>query len=90
MALLCVWWRSALSRQTSKTLNVTSGDIGEGACVSVFDLNKQFGYVQLYVLETWRKRGAELSADHYIVVGWMRWWGSMLDENGLAGYSWHT
>uniref|UniRef100_A0A3B3RMM6 Inter-alpha-trypsin inhibitor heavy chain 3b, tandem duplicate 1 n=1 Tax=Paramormyrops kingsleyae TaxID=1676925 RepID=A0A3B3RMM6_9TELE len=28
-----------------------------------------------HVLDTRGKRGAELSTDHHLVVGWLRWWG---------------
>uniref|UniRef100_A0A3B3QCK7 Endonuclease/exonuclease/phosphatase domain-containing protein n=1 Tax=Paramormyrops kingsleyae TaxID=1676925 RepID=A0A3B3QCK7_9TELE len=28
-----------------------------------------------HVLDTRVKRGVELSTDHYLVVGWLRWWG---------------
>ena len=30
-----------------------------------------------HVLDTRVKRGAELSTDHHLVVGWLRWWGRM-------------
>nr|XP_049580440.1 charged multivesicular body protein 1a isoform X2 [Syngnathus scovelli] len=30
-----------------------------------------------HVLDTRVKRGAELSTDHHLVVGWLRWWGKM-------------
>ncbi|KAI3353866.1 hypothetical protein L3Q82_005074 [Scortum barcoo] len=38
--------------------------------------------LQPYVLDTRVKRGAELSTDHHLVVGWIRWWGRMLGRPG--------
>ncbi len=38
-----------------------------------FDLRPQ-------VLDTRVKKRAELSADHYLVVSWVRWWGKPLDR----------
>ncbi|TWW68222.1 hypothetical protein D4764_19G0000200 [Takifugu flavidus] len=35
-----------------------------------------------HVLDTWVKRGAELSTDHHLVVSWLRWWGRMTDRPG--------
>ena len=32
------------------------------------------------VLDTWVKRGAELSSDHHLVVSWIRWQGRKLDR----------
>ena len=34
------------------------------------------------VLNTRVKRGAELSADHHLVVGWVQWQGKSLDRPG--------
>ncbi len=33
-----------------------------------------------YVLDTWMKRGAELSNDHHLVVSWIRWRGRLPDR----------
>lgn len=33
-----------------------------------------------YVLNTRLKREAQLSTDHYLMVGWIRWWRGMLDD----------
>ncbi|TWW57328.1 hypothetical protein D4764_07G0000470 [Takifugu flavidus] len=33
-----------------------------------------------HVLDTWVKRGAELSTDHHLVVSYLRWWGRMPDR----------
>uniref|UniRef100_A0A8C6LWE5 Endonuclease/exonuclease/phosphatase domain-containing protein n=1 Tax=Nothobranchius furzeri TaxID=105023 RepID=A0A8C6LWE5_NOTFU len=33
--------------------------------------------LQPHVLDTWVKRGAELSTDHCLVVSWLRWWERM-------------
>ena len=35
-----------------------------------------------YVLDPWVKRGAELLADHHLVVSWIRWWGRKPDRPG--------
>jgi len=35
-----------------------------------------------YVLDTWVKRGGELSTDYHLVVSWIRWRGSRLDRPG--------
>ncbi len=35
-----------------------------------------------YVLDTWVKRGAELSTDHHLVVSWIRWRGRLPDRPG--------
>ncbi|TWW74560.1 hypothetical protein D4764_14G0005630 [Takifugu flavidus] len=35
-----------------------------------------------HVLDTWVKRGAELSTDQHLVVSWLRWWGRMPDRPG--------
>ena len=39
-------------------------------------------HLQPYVLDTWVKRGAELSTDHHLVVSWIRWQGRKLDRPG--------
>ena len=40
---------------------------------------------RLYVLETWVKRGAELSTDHYLVVCWIHCgWGGLPDKLGKS------
>lgn len=36
----------------------------------------------LYVLDTRVKRGVTLSADHHMVVSWIRWWGKLPDQPG--------
>lgn len=41
---------------------------------SVIDFVVVSSALQPYVLDTWVKRGAELSADNYLVVSWIRWW----------------
>ena len=35
-----------------------------------------------HVLDTWVKRGAELSTDHHLVVSWVSGWGKYLDRPG--------
>ena len=36
----------------------------------------------LCVLDTWVKRGAELSTDHHLVVSWFWWQAKFLDRPG--------
>ncbi len=36
----------------------------------------------LYVLDTRVKRGAKLSADHHLVLSWIRWSKKLLDRPG--------
>ena len=38
--------------------------------------------LQLHVLDTRVKRGAELPTDHHLLVSWIRWWGRLLDKPG--------
>uniref|UniRef100_A0A669F3T2 Endonuclease/exonuclease/phosphatase domain-containing protein n=1 Tax=Oreochromis niloticus TaxID=8128 RepID=A0A669F3T2_ORENI len=40
-----------------------------------------------YVLDTWVKRGAELSTDHHLVVSWIRWRGRTLDRPGVPKHT---
>ncbi|TWW77644.1 hypothetical protein D4764_12G0010340 [Takifugu flavidus] len=35
-----------------------------------------------HVVDTWVKRGVELSTDHHLVVSWLRWWRRMPDRPG--------
>ena len=37
--------------------------------------------LRLHVLDTWVKKGAELSTDHHLVVIWLWWWGRRPVEN---------
>ena len=41
----------------------------------MIDLAVVSSALRLHVLDTWVKRGAELSIDHNLVVSWLRWWG---------------
>ena len=47
---------------------------------SVIDFVVVSSDLQLYVLDTQVKRGAELSTDHNLVVSWIRWQGRKLDR----------
>nr|XP_049618339.1 craniofacial development protein 2-like [Syngnathus scovelli] len=40
-----------------------------------------------HVLDSRVKRGAELSTDHHLMVGWLRWWGKMPVRPGRPKYS---
>ncbi|KAI3367295.1 hypothetical protein L3Q82_008347 [Scortum barcoo] len=41
-----------------------------------------------YVLDTWVKRGAELSTDHHLVVSWIFWQRRKLDRPGRVRVCW--
>ena len=47
---------------------------------SMIDFVVMSSDLQLYVLDTQVKRGAELSTDHHLVVSWIRWQERKLDR----------
>ncbi|TWW71208.1 hypothetical protein D4764_17G0006910 [Takifugu flavidus] len=51
-------------------------------CRSMIDFVVVSSDLWPHVLDTWVKRGAELSTDHQLVVSWLRWWGRGPDRPG--------
>ncbi|KAK3513701.1 hypothetical protein QTP70_028906 [Hemibagrus guttatus] len=49
---------------------------------SMIDLVVMSSDLRPHVLDTWVKRGAELSTDHHLVVSWIRLWRRMPDRLG--------
>lgn len=52
---------------------------GERSMIDVVVISSD---LQPYVLDTWVKKGAELSTDHHLVVSWIRCFGRLQDRPG--------
>ena len=90
-------WRGVIGRNKLPDLN-RSGVQSLNACArnslsitlhqdilggqSMIDFVVASSDLQLYVLDTRVKRGAELSTDHHLVVSWLRWQRSKPDRPG--------